>query len=246
MRHKLRIAIIVIIVLGAWGQALAVHAQDGDEGLALRFRRNFGYGLGGQMQGTFTILAEGPQDLTRVEFLLDGSVIGQDSEAPFSLSFNTGDYEQGIHRFSAVGYRANGAQLESAIVSRQFVATSAVTIVVIAIVALVLLFRLASYWLARRSGSKRAGYGFLGGAICPHCGRPFAFHWWSLRLGIARLDRCPHCRKWKMVQRATAEALAAAEDLEGQVGEVGQASEGQTEEETLRRRLEESRYEDPD
>jgi len=234
---------IALTLAMASSQVLVAWAQQGSsETLSLRFRRNFGYSLGTQMQGKFTIRAEGPADVTRVEFLLDGQVIGQDNEAPFSLAFDTGGYPEGIHRFSAVGYKADGRQVSSETISRQFVAGNGVVIVVIAIVALVILFRLASYFLARRSGSKRGQYGLLGGAVCANCGRPFAIHWWRLRLGVGRLDRCPHCKKWHMVHRASADELAAAEELHTGQGETKAAGNGESENEAFRRRLDESRF----
>ncbi len=222
---------------------MAAQGQEGgEESLSIRFRRNFGYSLGGQMQGRYTIRVEGPEDLVRVAFLLDGQVIGEDTEAPFSLAFNTGDYAEGIHRFSALGYKANGEELQSETISRQIVAGSGVAIAVIALVAVVTLFRLASYALARRSGSKRGAYGLLGGAVCSNCGQAFGIHGWSLRLGIGRLDRCPHCKKWQMVNRASEDALAAAEE-DHRAGEYTRGTvDAEDEEEALRRRLEESRY----
>lgn len=243
MRRDIRIVIIVLTLVLALGQVLMAQGQEsGDETLSLRFRRDFGYSLGSQMQGKYTIRAEGPEDLTRVEFLLDGQVIGEENDAPFSVSFDTGDYPEGIHRFSAVGYRANGQQLQSETISRQFVAGSGVTIVVIAIAALVVLFRVVSYLLTRRSSSSRGGSGLLGAAVCSNCGQAFGIHWWSLRLGFGRLDRCPHCKKWHMVKRASADELAAAEELHGDHDQSQRAGDGVSEEEAFRRRLDESRY----
>ena len=234
---------VALILAMASSQVLAAWAQgDSAETLSLSFRRNFGYALGTQMQGKFTIRAEAPADVTRVEFLLDGQVIGQNNEAPFSLAFDTGAYAEGIHTFSAVGYTADGRQVSSETISRQFVAGNGVVIVVIAIVALVILFRLASYFLVRRSGSKRGEYGLLGGAVCANCGQPFAIHWWSLRLGVGRLDRCPHCGKWHMVRRASADELAAAQELHAGQGETKVAANGESEEEAFRRRLDDSRF----
>jgi hypothetical protein len=194
------------------------------------------------MQGTFTIRAEGPEDLQSVTFLLDGEAIGEDKVAPFSLSFNTRDYSEGIHHFDAVAHTEDGAQLRAATLSRQFVATSAVTIAVLAIVVLAIAFRVGSYVIARRAGSRGATFGYLGGAVCPNCGQAFGIHWWSLRLGLGRLDRCPNCGKWNMVRRASAEALMAAKDRLGEKSrgqdKPGSSSDG----EALRRRIEESRY----
>lgn len=242
-RRLFRIVAVVLLLMLVWSQVQLVQGQESsDEPLALRFRRNFGYSLGAQMQGTFTIRAEGPPELARVEFLLDGEVIGVDEEAPFRLGLNTRDYPEGIHRFSAVGYFASGEELQSATVTRQFVATSAVTIIVIAVVVLVLAFRGASYYLARRSGSKGAAYGFLGGAVCPNCGRAFSIHWWSLRLGVGRYDRCSHCGKWNVVNRVSTERLLAAETNLGQPDGSQKEADSEREEEARRRRIEESRY----
>lgn len=238
-----RIGIILSTLLLATIQASLAHGQaDTEESLTLSLRRNFGYSLGGQMQGTYTIRVEGPDDLQSVTFLLDGEVIGEDLVAPFSLAFNTRDYSEGIHRFGAVAHTEDGAQLQAATLSRQFVATSAVTIAVLAVVVLAIAFRVGSYVIARRAGSRGATFGYLGGAVCPNCGRAFGIHWWSLRLGLGRLDRCPNCGKWNMVRRASAEALVAAEDRQGEKyrgqDNPGSSSDG----EALRRRIEESRY----
>ena len=137
---------------------------------------------------------------------------------------------------------------ETASIGRQFVATSVVTVVVLAVVVLVVAFRMGSYFLARRSNGGRSGrgeYGFLGGAVCPNCGRSFGVHWWSFRLGLGRYDRCPHCRKWNMVQRASPEALAAVEQSQPANGnEKNTSDEAAREEESLRQRIEDSRFDE--
>jgi hypothetical protein len=245
VRRSLRIVILVVTVLGlAVPGAGSLFAQEG-ELLELRLRRNFGYSLGAQMQGTFTLRVSGPADLERVEFLLDGQVIGEDTEAPFEFGFNTRDHAEGLHELSAIGYTAGGEQLRSSSIGRQFVTTNTVTVIVLAIVVLVVAFRLGSYLLARRASGGQGGrvdYGFLGGAVCPNCGQPFGVHWWSLRLGLSRFDRCPHCRKWNLVQRASREALEAAEQTPGADADDKTTDEAGREEEAKRRRLEESRF----
>ncbi len=250
LRRRLSTVIIGLcihaLVIASLGQAAA---QDGDgEALTLSMRRNFGYGLGAQIQGRFSYQVSGPDDLVRVEFLLDGQVIGADGEAPFAFQFNTGDFSEGLHRLSAVGYTVDGRESLSNAIIRQFVSTSLVTIGGVALVVIVVAFRVGSHFLARRSSRGRVtsgSYGFLGGAVCPNCGRPFGLHWWSLKLGIGRYDRCPHCRKWNMQQRASAAALAEAKELlSGSVTAQKEAGDTQKEQEALRRRIEESRYDE--
>lgn len=87
----------------------------------------------------------------------------------------------------------------------------------------------------------QAGYGLAGGAICPGCGRAFARHALSPNLIAGKLSRCPHCGKWSIVSRATPAALVAAEAARQTPAEP--AASALSEEERLRRQIEESRYE---
>jgi ssDNA-binding Zn-finger/Zn-ribbon topoisomerase 1 len=243
VKRYLRILLIIHVLLALLGQVMVAFSQgEAEATLSLHFRRDFGYALGGQMQGKFTITAEGPQDLARVEFLLDGQVIGHDTEAPFKLAFDTGPYPEGSHRFSAVGYRADGGQLQSETISREFVAGNKVTIIIVAVVALIIFFWGLSHLMTRRSGSAKAGYGLLGGAVCPNCGRAFPIHWWSLRLGFGRFDRCPNCGKWHMAHRASAVALQAAEETFGDKDVPVDQGESAAREEEFKKLLDESRY----
>ncbi len=245
---KFRI-LIFLATLFAYSQLWqpTVFAQsDGDQPLELRLRRDFGYGLGGQIQGRFSMKVDGPENLDRVEFYIDGQLIGEDSSSPFSLVFNTGDYDLGVHQLQAIGYPAEGPELRSNTVTRQFASGQNVVLIVVALVLLVVVFILASRYLtrAKRSGESR-GYGFLGGAICPNCGRPYGIHWWSIRLGIGRMDRCSHCGKWKMVQRSSVEALTLAEQVEDGVEPADTpGKDHESSEDQRRRQLEESRYQD--
>ncbi len=89
------------------------HAQDESQ-LALRLSRNFGYSSGtGDIQGTFTMKVDSPEDLTRVVFYIDDQVIGEVAEPPFQLRFRTGDFPLGVHTLRAVGYTSQGKELSS-------------------------------------------------------------------------------------------------------------------------------------
>lgn len=242
--------LVTTILLLVWLPPLSQTIRQGDDRqLTIQIRRDFGYGLGSQMQGSFSFRVEGPPDLARVEFVIDEQVIGQDSSAPFRLSFNTRDYEIGIHTMEAFGYTNTGEQLRSNTITRQFVAGRSVSWIVVALVVLVVGFRLISYFLTRqrtRPEGAPAGYGLLGGAVCPHCGRPFGIHWWSLNLMVSRLDRCPHCGKWMTVRRASPDAISAAEVFAQELGRAATETPGEAEDkgEKYRRLLDDSRYEE--
>lgn len=238
MRMVGRFALTLLCALLAVAVA---NAQDEEEALTLNLSRDFGYGAGLQMQGRFSYRVEAPPDVIRVEFLLDGDVLGVDEERPFRFAFSTGNHETSWHTLSAVGYTVDGRTLASNELRRQFVPArnSALYVgVILAIVAVVVIVR---YLFTR--GETEGGYGLMGGAICPNCGRPFPLHIWSINLMAGRLDRCPHCGKWGFQRRAGASALAKAERAWDEEEGVQVDAPGQSEEERLRRRLDDSRYE---
>jgi hypothetical protein len=227
--------------------------------LTLKLSRNFGYsGFGADIQGTFTLRASGPQDLRRVTFLIDGSTLGEASQPPFQVQFNTGNYSLGVHTLSAVGYTASGQELQSNVIQANFVTPgegwSAALKIIIPLFVVILGAAFLSAvipWLTGRGKTSQVPpgaprhYGVLGGAVCPKCGRSFSRHWWGLNMLAGKLDRCPHCGKWSVVRRATPAELSAAEaaELAAAKAEQGEAP-GLSEQERLRRELEDSRYQD--
>jgi hypothetical protein len=114
-----------LLFMGLW-PAQTAYAQDSEE-LRLRLNRDFGYSAigGGQIQGTFSMIVSGPEDLSRVVFYLDDQVLDEVVEAPFRLRFVTDNYALGVHSLSAIGYTADGRELRSNIIRTEFVSASA-------------------------------------------------------------------------------------------------------------------------
>lgn len=220
--------------------ALPVAAQEEAPTVELRLRRDFGYGSGLQMQGRFSMRVTAPGAVERIEFLLDDEVIGEDVEAPYVLQFNTGTYADGWHTMQAIGYTAGGEPLSSNSLRREFVPARTANLATIGIVAVVLGIVALRFFLTRKDSG--TNYGLVGGTVCPHCGRPFAYHAWSLNLFAGRLDRCRHCGKWSFTQRVSPQRLAEIErELDGGAAAEAAVIPG---EERLRRDLESSRYDD--
>src|SRR5512139_3576289 len=97
-------------------------AQTEEDQLTLRMSRDFGYSSGtGDIQGTFSMRASGPDDLMRVVFFIDDQVVGEITEPPFRLRFSTDDFPAGIHRMSAVGYSSSGQEYRSNEIQAEFV-----------------------------------------------------------------------------------------------------------------------------
>jgi len=246
---KAKIFLFVLLVSVA---SVPANAQDVDDRLNVHLRRDFGYRAGGRIQGRFTISADGPHDLERVKYLLDGDIIAEVSESPFKFTFSTSDYALGAHTLSAIGMTlsgseifAEGIRLEfiSAEESWQQVANIAIPLIV-GIVVLTILGTLLLRLMGRRSGGFKLGnYGPAGGAVCRHCGFPYPRHFLSPNLLVGKLDRCPHCGKWAIIPRASRAALEEAEArfrADAEIGLLELEPEGR--EAQVQRKLDETRY----
>ncbi len=252
-KSNLQFLLLVVVFLPLFALAIGPKSVTGQENgsneLSLRLNRAFGYGLAGQMQGTFSYIVNGPEDLTRVEFILDGEAIGVDSSAPFQFQFDTAEYASGTHKLAAIGYKADGQTIMSNTFTRQFVPGNSVMWIVIVVVVLVVVGRLATMLLSRSSKTSRnssMSFGYLGGAVCPSCGHPFGIHWWSLRLGFRRFDRCSNCGKWSFIQRASPESLQQAADLlqASEAKQVAGSVPESPEDDEYQKLLDESRFDD--
>ena len=246
-----RITLLIIGLIWLLTAVFPLSAQD-EPTLRLRLSRDFGYGSGTSVEGTFSYRVEGPDNLTEVTFFMDGEVVGSDSEAPYRLQFKTENYELGWHEMWAEGVTADGARLQSNSIRREFVdpqaATSSTVIIVVVLVVLTVGGRLLTNWIAnrgRRQTGKPAISGPVGGTICPKCNQPFAMHIWGLNMGLGKFDRCPHCGKWSVVRRVNPDLLAAsAEAAEMAARQETAVSEPLSDEEKLRRQLDDSRFDD--
>jgi hypothetical protein len=244
--------LLVALLLAAAPQA----AAQEEPALKLHLGRDFGYGGFGQIQGLFTVSASGPSDLQRVAFLIDGQPMGEDAEAPFKLQFHTDSYAPGRHTLSAAGVTAGGAELGSDEITVEFLskgaagqATTRVVLPIVGLVAAILVALVVATLLsARRHGNVPLGqprrYGAGGGAICPKCERPFPLSLIGLNVALARLTVCPHCRRWVRVRRRGLAELRAAEAAELRRAEGSIQATEESEEERLRRALDDSRYQD--
>lgn len=233
-------------------------AQSSGE-LELGLSRDFGYGgVGNDIQGLFSMkIQNAPQDLVRVVFLIDGDPIGEDTEAPYGLQFNTDSYRLGTHTLRAVGYDSSGQELSSNQIVVEFVPASTafdlILKIILPIVGLVILMALVSVGLpiilnkgklsALPLGEPR-NYGIGGGTVCPKCGRPFPLRLWWINIGLSKIDRCPYCGKWSLVHRHSIDDLRAAEATELAQAGPEISIPGETEADRLKKDLDESRYQD--
>lgn len=252
MKTKIFLLIITLLALLSVSPALAQSVE-----LDLRVSRNFGFSSGtGRVQGSFTMRVSGPSDLTRVEFLIDNQPMGEATQTPFSIRFNTDNYPLGEHTLSATGYTSAGQELKSNEYHLEFVSAQAgwqsASRIIIPILGLVVLMMLFGFVLPAITGRGKLAslplgaarnYGASGGAICPKCHRPFSLHFFSLHLLMSKLERCPYCGKWSLVRRASLQDLRSAEAAELDGAQAGEFKSQKPEEE-LRKQLDDSRFQD--
>lgn len=245
---KLSVAILVPIFASIL-VATAVVSQA--EQISLRLSRDWGYGgLNGDIQGLFSLHATGPADLARVEFFIDSTKIGEVTQPPFNLQFNTDNYSLGVHDFTAIGYSTGGQEYRSNDIKANFVPASQAGKVLIPILVIVfgaiLISVMLPLVLSRRTNKLPLGaerhYGPGGGAICPKCQRPFALPLFGAHLGLSKLAICPHCGKLSLVRPESIEKLRQAEKAEVDKGKAEIPEE--MEEEKLKKDLDNSKYQD--
>ena len=237
---------IIVAVFGFFLLPKSAFAQD--EELSLRLTRDWGYGAGAQIQGKFSLRVEGPDDIARVDFIIDGDVVHTASAPPFRYQFHTDDFTPGLHTMTAVGYKADGTPLYGTEYVRHFLsadeAKSSTMKIIIPILGIVgiatLVGAFAPVLMMRGKEFKPGNYGAAGGAVCPRCTFPYSRNVLAPNLLVGKLQRCPHCGKWAIVSRASQVDLTAAEERWAKEGTS--TVEAPSDEEKRRQMLEDSRY----
>ncbi|MEA2008312.1 MAG: hypothetical protein U9O54_04260 [Chloroflexota bacterium] len=225
-------------------------AQEDDPTLSLRLNRNFGYGGLGKIQGRFTLEVEAAENLSRVEFFVDGDLMGVVEQAPFDYQFHTENYSSERHVFSAIGYTSDNLVLRSNQISKIILSSEdawaetqqMIVPILVLVGGLTLLGLVVPFLLGRKKDFKIGEYGLAGGAVCPRCELPFSRHLLSPNLLVGKLARCPHCGKWSIVPRASGKRLEEAE-ARFRSADSPLPVESPSEE-SLKRMLEESRFEE--
>ena len=247
MKQKIILALLIVMLFVMVGQGMA---QENLPELTLRLNRDFGYGGFGKIQGRFTLKTDGPENLTRVEFFIDGNLMGVVEQPPFEYRFHTDDYYAGKRIFSAVGYTSEVSSLESNRISKVILSsedawseTRQMIVPLLVMVGIFVLIGLGAPLLFRRNKTFQIGeYGPAGGAVCPRCKLPYSLNLLSPNLLVGKLGNCPHCGKWSIVQRASRTSLNEAEAR--YQPEKPQAPDILPSEEELERLLDESRFEE--
>lgn len=215
MIKKSRITFILLVFFLGLSTSL-VNAQ-GESSWTINLRRNWGYGAGSNIQGSMTLSLSGDLvSITRVEFFIDDQLLSDQNEAPFSFSFNTDNYEEGVHELHARVYTKNGEVISVGPSIYNFLSSADAmntTFRLIGVILGITLFGMAiSYFISSRSRSSgERGVGPLGLAVCKRCGQTFPRSFFGINLVAGKFERCPHCGKWQLTRRASETEIEQAE-----------------------------------
>jgi len=251
MNRNVITSIVIALVL-LLGFSSPTFAQEGEDTLTLHLNRDFGYGgFDGKIQGAFSMRASGPADLTRVVYFIDDQQIGEASAEPFNFQFHTGSFDPGVHTLYAIGYTGAGQELRSNEIRAHFISSedagkSTLGIVVpilVIVVGISVLGILLPLITGRQEKNRPIGqYSAAGATVCKHCGLPFSRHFFAPNLLTGKLERCPHCGKWQLAARAYGSFLTLAEERLRADRDEGVMQVEESEEEKIRRMLDESRF----
>lgn len=126
--------------------------------LTLSWYKNNGFGIGNDINGEWTITAEGIQNTTtHVEFYVDNQLQQNDTAMPFSWNFNTQDFTEGAHSIKAVAYDSVG-QSGTAVAERSFVGfpiNYVVGTVVFVVVVLIISLIVTWFWIQKKANQRK-------------------------------------------------------------------------------------------
>jgi uncharacterized C2H2 Zn-finger protein len=194
--------------------------------ISLSLTRTNGYSWGNDINGHFSLSAHVSSDVVRVEFYLDDALQFTATGSSFSWAFDTNDYPLGQHNITAVAYDSAGQQASSSVLSKNFVEmpVSFYFILILVVGVAVVISVVAVFYARKKSGFTK----------CPNCGYVFRRQYGWIHLGTVYRNICPKCGKgfW-------------AKSYDGPIDNNEESSSRDTlsEEERLKRDIEDSKYE---
>lgn len=245
------VTLLVLICSPVWAQTPETPLYR------LNLNRDFGYGNGADIKGLFSLRIVGPEDFSSVTYYLDGEPMATVSEKPFTFQFNTSQYPLGTHDLTAVVTNTSGKTFTTPARHMNFVSAeqeaagmkNIIGPFLILLVGIMVVVALVQSAVMRKRnpegvppGTERQ-YGFTGGSICKHCGRPTPRHIWGINIAIGKWDRCENCGKWSVMRAVPYDILRAAEIAEKASASKEPTFNEKSDEEKLRDLIDKSKYE---
>ena len=125
---------------------------NADGEVSFSMKRNFGIGIGSNIQGRFTIHCSSSDEIEIVEMRLffNGTKVASTTESIFSFLFNTDDYPFGSTNITLIGYTSEGIQYQVSQIYNYLSPTSR-NLVFISILVFIVLMSFFKYFKGQRS-----------------------------------------------------------------------------------------------
>ncbi|MGI6259649.1 MAG: Ig-like domain-containing protein [Anaerolineaceae bacterium] len=213
-KRTLIIFLILFIFLALFTQC--VSAQTEEPQWQLRLRRDWGYGMGSDIQGQLTLSLQGDtSQVEQVTFYFNDVKVFEQHEAPFRFSFNTDQFPAGINTMRADVLTRDGKLHTTLPLSYNFLSSKEANkntgLLVGGIIGVALLITALSFVITSHGQGKdgKTG-GMFGLAICKECGQTFPRSLFSMNVVVGKYERCPHCGKWQVTVPASEAEIAEA------------------------------------
>ena len=215
--HKKNITFVFYLLLLLAVSFSPALAQNGEAEWSLNLRRDWGYGMGSDIQGKMTLSLSGDlSNVSRVLYFFNNEMVSEQTNEPFRFSFNTDEFVSGLNTIHAEVHTIDGEVSSLSPLVYNFLssdqASNAAIKMIGSIVGITLLVSALSFFISSRNrGQNKNGIGHLGLAVCKKCDRTFPRSFFGLNLVVGKFERCPHCGKWQITRRASLEQLAWAD-----------------------------------
>lgn len=248
VRNSITIAFLFLVML-----CYPVFAQTPEPQVyRLDIDKDFGSGLGSDIQGVFTLSIVGPGEVSSVSYFIDGELMKEVVEAPFEYQFNTDQYSFGPHALTAMIKNLAGDSFTTVARNMNFMSPAdeatlfnqKILPFLLIVIGIFVVGRMLIFGSKRKQPSQAKEYGVqrdyraAGGSICKHCGRPTPRHIWGLNILVGKFDRCENCGKWSVMQAEPSDVLRKAE-----ISEKKETPEKTNDAEKLRELIDKSKYE---
>ena len=208
----------LLLVVSSFLAFSEAQAQDGSD-LVLRLRRDWGYGSGADIQGNMTLFVDGDlSNAQQIVYYIDDTVMVELTEEPFRFSFNTDNYEPGARQMRAEVTTAAGTVISVGPIVYNFLSAAESGQKTIILIVIIVLITLAGVGISifitsrQKGGATEAGSGMHGLAVCKQCGKTFPRSFFGLNVVVGKFERCPHCGKWQITQRASPLEIELADE----------------------------------
>jgi len=117
---------VVFLIVGLITPLSFSNAQETVE---IRLKRTFGMAFGDTIQGTFTVVGIGSDNIINLTLLFDGNVVSFIETNSLSYRFQTKEYEPGDLNMTLVGYDSSGNSYSSTKIVNVMTPTLAIIVI---------------------------------------------------------------------------------------------------------------------